>query len=76
VRVAALYDVHATPTALEAVLDGLGDDVEFRRTPFDVGRTSAEIKASGWPRAESFVAENLRAAPSRAEATEHMESLA
>ena len=54
----------------------VGDDVEFRKTPFDVERAAAEIRASGWPRAEEFVNENLLAAPSRAEATEHMESIA
>ena len=36
------------------------DDVEFRRTPFDVERAADEILASGWPEAESFVAENIR----------------
>ena len=54
----------------------VGDDVEFRRTPFDVERAAAEIRASGWPAAEEFVSENLLAPPSRAEATAHMESLA
>ena len=53
----------------------VSDDVEFRRTPFDVERVASEILATGWPEAESFVAENLRAAPSRAEATAHFESL-
>jgi len=53
----------------------VGDDVEFRKTPFDVERAAAEIHASGWPDAEEFVAENLLAAPSRAEATAHFESL-
>ncbi len=53
----------------------VSDDVEFRRTPFDVERVASEILATGWPSAESFVAENLRVAPSRAEATAHFESL-
>jgi predicted phosphodiesterase len=53
----------------------VSDDVEFRRTPFDVERAASEILASGWPEAESFVAENIRAAQSRAEATEYFESL-
>jgi putative phosphoesterase len=52
------------------------DDVEFRRTPFDVERAASEILASGWPEAESFVAENIRTAPSRAEATAWFESRA
>jgi predicted phosphodiesterase len=53
----------------------VGDDVDFRRTAFDVERAAAEIRASGWPDAEMFVAENLLAAPSRAEALAHFESL-
>jgi len=53
----------------------VSDDVEFRRTPFDVEQVASEILASGWPEAETFVAENLRVAPSRAEATAHFESL-
>jgi diadenosine tetraphosphatase ApaH/serine/threonine PP2A family protein phosphatase len=47
----------------------------FRRTRFDVERAVAEIAASGWPGARAFVEENLRAAPSRAEAIEHFERL-
>jgi predicted phosphodiesterase len=54
----------------------VSDDVEFRRTPFDVERAASEILASGWPEAESFVAENIRTAQSRAEATAYFESLA
>ena len=54
----------------------VSDDVEFRRTPIDVERVAAEILASGWPEAESFVAENVRTAPSRAEATALFESQA
>jgi predicted phosphodiesterase len=54
----------------------VSDDVEFRRTPFDVERAANEILASGWPEAESFVAENIRAAPSRSEATAYFESRA
>ena len=54
----------------------VSDDVEFRRTPYDLERAESEILASGWPGAETFVAENVREAPSRAEATAHFESLA
>jgi predicted phosphodiesterase len=54
----------------------VSDDVEFRRTPYDVEQATEEILASGWPDAEVFVAENVREAPSRAEATAHFESLA
>jgi predicted phosphodiesterase len=53
----------------------VGEDVEFRRTPFDVERAAAEIRASGWPRAEDFVAENVLAAASRAEAIAQFESM-
>jgi hypothetical protein len=54
----------------------VSDDVEFRRTPFDVERAASEILASGWPEAESFVAENIRTPPSRAEAIEYFEARA
>jgi predicted phosphodiesterase len=54
----------------------VGDDVEFRRTPFDAERAAAEIRGSGWPDAEEFVAENLLVAPSRAEAIEFFEAQA
>jgi predicted phosphodiesterase len=54
----------------------VSEEVELRRTPYDVERGASEILASGWPDAESFVAENIREAPSRAGATAHFESLA
>ncbi|HKB20833.1 MAG TPA: metallophosphoesterase family protein [Gaiellaceae bacterium] len=53
----------------------VSDDVEFRRTPFDTERAAVEILATGWPNGESFVAENIRTPPSRAEATAWFESL-
>ncbi len=53
----------------------VADDVEFRRTPFDVDRAVAEIRASDWPGAEEFVVENLLSAPSREEATAYFESV-
>jgi predicted phosphodiesterase len=53
----------------------VSEDVEFRRTPIDVDRVAFEMLASGWPEAESFVAENVRTPQSRAEATAHFESL-
>lgn len=52
----------------------VSDDVEFRRTPFDLERAAEEILGSGWPDAQIFVAENIRAAPSRAEATASFEA--
>jgi diadenosine tetraphosphatase ApaH/serine/threonine PP2A family protein phosphatase len=45
----------------------------FRRTAFDVDRAVAEVRASGWPRADEFVRENLLEAPSRAEAIAQFE---
>jgi len=53
----------------------VSEDVDFKRTPFDIERAIADIEASGWSGAEEFVAENLRMPPSRREATEHFESL-
>ena len=53
----------------------VSDDVEHRRTAFNVERAAAEILATGWPEAESFVAENILTPPSRAEATAWYESL-
>ncbi len=43
----------------------LGPDVELRRTPFDVERSVDAVLASGWPDAEGFVEQNLRAAVQR-----------
>ena len=54
----------------------VGADIEFRRTEFDVERAIAEIEDTAWPDRDEFLAENLRAAPSRKQATEHFESLA
>jgi predicted phosphodiesterase len=54
----------------------VGDDVEFRRTPFDGERAIHDIVASDWPGRDEFVAENLRSAPSRREAIEHFERVA
>jgi len=54
----------------------VSDDVELRRTPIDVERVATEMLASGWPDAESFVAENVRAPQSRADATAFFESRA
>jgi diadenosine tetraphosphatase ApaH/serine/threonine PP2A family protein phosphatase len=54
----------------------LVDDGEpsFRRTPFDVERTAAEVGASGWPLAARFV-ESLGGTPTREEAIAHFEGL-
>ena len=53
----------------------VGEDVDFRKTPFDVERAAAEIRTSGWPNAQEFVNENLLTAPSRAETIAYFESL-
>lgn len=49
------------------------DEPTFRKTPFDVERTAHDMRASGWPAADEFVAENLLAAPSRRDAYELFE---
>jgi len=51
----------------------LGPDVSFRKTPFDVDAAIEAVLASGWPDARGFVDENLRIAPTRAEAIEFFE---
>jgi diadenosine tetraphosphatase ApaH/serine/threonine PP2A family protein phosphatase len=51
-----------------------GGEPTFRRTPIDVERAVAETRASAWPHAEDFVAENLLAAPAREEAIAELES--
>jgi putative phosphoesterase len=47
---------------------------EFRKTPFDVERAVAGIRASGWEGGEAFIAENLLIAVDRDEAARHFES--
>ena len=54
----------------------LGPDVEFRRTPFDTERSAGALLASDWPEAQSFVAENVRAAVPREEAITLFEQIA
>lgn len=54
-----------------AVEDG---EPSFRRTEFDVERAVAELRHSGWPQAERFVAENLLVPASRAEAVAFFEA--
>jgi putative phosphoesterase len=53
-----------------------GPGVELRRTEFDVDRAAEALLASGWPEAEPFVAENLRAAPTREETAAFFEQIA
>lgn len=53
----------------------LVEDAEPRpmRTPFDVELAVREVRASGWPNADGFVAENLLQAVNREEAIEAQE---
>ncbi len=53
------------------VVDG---EPQHRRTPIDVERAIREIRPSGWPRGERFIAENLRTAFSRDAAVARIES--
>jgi predicted phosphodiesterase len=46
----------------------------FRKTPFDVERAVAGIRACGWPGGEEFIAENLLVAVDRDEAIAYFES--
>jgi putative phosphoesterase len=46
----------------------VGDDVELRRTEYDLERAAAAIRASGHPLAEELAAENVLTIPSREEA--------
>jgi predicted phosphodiesterase len=46
----------------------VGDEVELRRTDYDLEAAAAAIRASGWPTAEEFAAENVLTVPSREDA--------
>jgi putative phosphoesterase len=46
----------------------LGEDVELRRTDYDLQHTAALVRASGHPRAEEIAAENILVSAPRAEA--------
>lgn len=54
----------------------LGPEIELRRTPYDAEAAAAAIRATGFPGAEDFVAENVLTTPGAAEAVEHFERLA
>ena len=54
----------------------LGPDLELRRTAFDAERSAEALLGSGWPEAQSFVEENVRAAVAREEATTLFEQIA
>ena len=46
----------------------VGDEVELRRTEYDLAAAAEAIRASGWPMAEEFAADNVIKVPSRDEA--------
>ena len=54
------------PGAYWALLDG--EEVELRRTGYDVERAAELVRLSGHPRADELAAENVLRVPSRAEA--------
>jgi predicted phosphodiesterase len=53
------------------VVDG---EPEFRKTAFDIDRAVRELRASAWPGADEFVAENLLQAVTREEAIAQFEA--
>jgi putative phosphoesterase len=46
----------------------VGETVELRRTDYDLGAAASAVRASGWPLAAEFAAENLLTVPSPEEA--------
>ena len=46
----------------------IGDEVELRRTEYDLERAAAAIRASGHPMADELAADNVMAVPTREEA--------
>jgi putative phosphoesterase len=62
----------AVPGAYWALL---GRGVELRRTDYDLDGAADRIRATGWPAAEEFIAENLLVVPTRAEAHAAFEPL-
>lgn len=54
----------------------LGPTVELRRSPYDLEHAAEAIRASGYPQAEDFAANNVLQPPSAAEATALFERMA
>jgi len=54
----------------------LGPEIMLRRTPYDLERAAARIRASSYPAAQDFVDNNVLHPPSEAEAIELFERLA
>jgi predicted phosphodiesterase len=63
---------HATPDSDLVLVTEETSDADLP-TPFDVEAAIEAVLASGWPDAESFVEENLRAAVTRGDAIEFFE---
>ena len=61
---------------LNECCDCTNPDVELRRTSFDTKRSAEALLSSGWPSAQSFVEENVRAAVPREEAVKLFEQIA
>jgi hypothetical protein len=53
----------------------VGEDVELRRTDYDVDRAARDIAASEMPGAAEFARENVATVPSAREAAEYFEGL-
>jgi putative phosphoesterase len=62
----------AAPGAYWALL---GPDVDLRWTEYDLDGAADRIRATGWPAADEFIAENLLVVPTRAEAYAAFEPL-
>jgi len=45
----------------------IGDDVEFRRTEYDLDHAAAAVRATSYPRAEDVAAQNILRVPTREE---------
>ena len=52
------------------------DGYEFRRTAYDTQAAAQQVRASGYPQAEEFTAENMLNVPTAAEATDVFERMA
>ena len=53
----------------------VGEEVDLRRTPYDLEAAAAAVRTSGHPRAAELADENVLTVPGRAEATAYFESL-
>jgi putative phosphoesterase len=48
----------------------IGDDVEFRRTEYDLVQAAASVRATSYPRAEDVASQNILSVPTREEGVE------